>query len=135
MPSREDHVKIKLTSVIVQEQEAALRFYTEVLGFTKKLDFPAGAHRWLTVVSPEEPDGTQLLLEPNVNHVAALYQRALFQAGVPLVAFAVDDIQAEYRRLKSLGVVFRTEPTDAGSAIIAVLDDTCGNFVQIYQET
>ena len=128
-------MKIKLTSVIVQDQETALRFYTEVLGFAKKVDFPAGEHRWLTVVSPEEPDGTQLLLEPNVNHVASLYQRALFQAGIPLVMFAVDDIQKEYRRLKALGVDFRSEPTDAGSAIIAVFDDTCGNLIQIYQET
>jgi predicted enzyme related to lactoylglutathione lyase len=128
-------MKIKLTSVIVQHQETALRFYTEVLGFAKKVDVPAGEHRWLTVVSPEEPDGTELLLEPNVNHVASLYQRALFQTGIPLVMFAVDDIQKEYSRLKVLGVDFRSEPTDAGTAVIAVFDDTCGNLIQIYQET
>ena len=126
-------MKIKLTSVIVQDQATALRFYTEVLGFEKKVDVPAGEHRWLTVVSPEEPDGTELLLEPNVLHVASLYQRALFQEGIPLVAFAVDDVQKEYARLKALGVDFRSEPTDAGGAIIAVFDDTCGNYVQIYE--
>lgn len=127
-------MKIKLTSVIVQDQESALRFYTKLLGFAKKVDLPAGAHRWLTVVSPEEPDGTQLLLEPNVNHVASLYQRALFQSGTPLMAFAVDDIHGEFRRLKALGVNFVTEPTEVGGAVIAVFDDTCGNLIQIYQE-
>jgi len=127
-------VKIKLASVIVQDQASALRFYTEVLGFAKKVDLPAGEYRWLTVVSPEEPDGTQLLLEPNVNHVASLYQRALFQSGVPLMAFAVDDIREEVRRLKALGVVFVSEPTEAGGAVIAVFDDTCGNLIQVYQE-
>lgn len=128
-------MRIRVTSVIVQDQTTALRFYTEVLGFVKKVDVPAGEHRWLTVVSPEEPDGTELLLEPNALHVASLYQRALFQEGIPLVAFAVDDIQEEYRRLKKLGVTFKTEPTDVGSATIAILDDTCGNYVQIYQVT
>lgn len=126
-------MKIKLSSVIVQNQEIALRFYTEVLGFTKKMDLPAGEFRWLTVVSPEEPDGTQLLLEPNANPAAATYQRALFEAGFPLTSFAVDDIEKEYQRLKALGVVFTTTPTNAGGTIVAVFEDTCGNLIQIYQ--
>jgi predicted enzyme related to lactoylglutathione lyase len=127
-------VKIKLNSVIVRDQESALRFYTEVLGFEKKVDFPAGEYRWLTVVAPEEPDGTQVVLEPNAHPASATYQRALFESGIPLTAFAVDDIENEYRRLRDLGVVFATEPTDMGSAIVAVFDDTCGNLIQIYQE-
>ncbi len=127
-------MKIKLNSVIVRDQESALRFYTEVLGFEKKVDFPAGEYRWLTVVAPEEPDGTQVVLEPNAHPASATYQRALFESGIPLTAFAVDDIENEYRRLRDLGVVFATEPTDMGSAIVAVFDDTCGNLIQIYQE-
>ncbi len=126
-------MKIKLNSVIVQNQESALRFYTEVLGFTKKMDLPAGEFRWLTVVSPDEPDGTQLLLEPNAHPASAAYQRALFEAGIPLTAFAVDEIEKEYQRLKSLGVVFTTAPTDADGAIVAVFEDSCGNLIQIYQ--
>jgi predicted enzyme related to lactoylglutathione lyase len=127
-------VKIKLNSVIVQNQESALRFYTEVLGFEKKVDFPAGEYRWLTVVAPEEPDGTELVLEPDAHPASATYQRALFDSGIPLTAFAVDDIENECRRLKELGVVFTTEPTDTGGAIVAIFDDTCGNLIQIYQE-
>jgi len=126
-------MKIKLNSVIVQDQARALRFYTEVLGFTKKMDLPAGEFRWLTVASPEEPDGTQLLLEPNANPAAAAYQCALFETGIPLTAFAVDDIGAEHRRLEALGVAFKSGPTDMGGAVVAVLDDTCGNLIQIYQ--
>jgi catechol 2,3-dioxygenase-like lactoylglutathione lyase family enzyme len=126
-------VKIKLNSVLVQNQESALRFYTEVLGFTKKTDIPAGEFRWLTVVSPEEPNGTELLLEPNAHPASATYQRALVEAGIPLTAFAVDDIEKEYGRLRSLGVVFTGEPTDAGGAIVAVFEDSCGNLIQIYQ--
>lgn len=128
-------MRIKLNSVIVRDQESALRFYTDVLGFLKKMDIPAGQFRWLTVVSPEEPDGTQLLLEPNVHPAAARYQRAVFQAGIPLTSFAVDDLEKEYERLQALGVVFRTKPTDAGGAIVAVLEDSCGNLIQIYQES
>jgi catechol 2,3-dioxygenase-like lactoylglutathione lyase family enzyme len=126
-------MKIRLNSVIVQNQESALRFYTEVLGFAKKMDLPAGEFRWLTVVSPEEPDGTQLLLEPNANPASATYQRALFEAGIPLTSFAVDDIEKEYQRLTALGVVFTTEPTAAGDATVAVFEDRCGNLIQIYQ--
>jgi predicted enzyme related to lactoylglutathione lyase len=127
-------MKIKLNSVLVGNQESALRFYTEVLGFTKKTDLPVGEYRWLTVVSPDEPDGTQLVLEPNANPAAAAYQRALFESGIPLTAFAVDDIEKEYQRLRELGVAFATEPTDAGGATVAVFEDTCGNLIQIYQE-
>ena len=126
-------MRISLNNVIVNDQERALRFYTEVLGFQKKMDLPAGEYRWLTVVSPEEPDGTQLVLEPNANPAAATYQRALFEAGIPLTAFAVDGIELEHRRLLGLGVKFTAPPTDAGGATIAVLDDTCGNLIQIYQ--
>jgi predicted enzyme related to lactoylglutathione lyase len=127
-------MKIKLNSVFVQDQGSALHFYTEVLGFVKKVDLPAGEYRWLTVVSPEEPEGTQLLLEPNVNPAAVTYQKALFDQGIPLTAFAVDDIEKEYNRLKSLAVVFKMEPTDMGTAKLAIFEDTCGNLIQIYQE-
>ncbi len=128
-------MRIKLNSVLVQNQDSALRFYTEVLRFVKKMDLAAGEYRWLTVVSPEEPDGAQLLLEPNVHPAAATYQRALFESGIPLTSFAVDDIDAEYERLKALGVVFTTKPTKADGAIVAVFEDTCGNLIQIYQES
>ena len=127
-------MRIKLNTVIVRDQQSALRFYTEVLGFEKKVDFPAGEYRWLTVVAPDEPDGTQLVLEPDAHPASATYQRALFESGIPLTAFAVDDIESEYRRLKELGVDFSTEPTEMGGAIVAVFDDTCGNLIQIYQE-
>jgi predicted enzyme related to lactoylglutathione lyase len=119
--------------VIVEDQESALKFYTDVLGFTKKVDIPAGEYRWLTVVSPAEPDGAELLLEPNAFPAAVTYQQALFEAGIPSTSFAVDDIEQEYQRLKSLGVDFTATPTDVGSAIIAVFNDTCGNLIQIYQ--
>lgn len=126
-------MKIKLNSVLVPDQEGALRFYTEVLGFVKETDIPAGEFRWLTVVSPEEPDGAALVLEPNANPAAQAYQRALFEAGIPLTAFATDDLEGDYRRLDDLGVVFQVPPTDAGEARIAVFEDTCGNLIQIYQ--
>jgi len=126
-------MRIYLSSVIVQEQESALRFYTEVLGFVVKVDLPAGEFRWLTVVSPEDPDGAQLLLEPNANPAAAIYQRALYESGIPLTSFAVDDIEREVRRLEALGVVLQSEPVDVGGAIVAVFDDTCGNLIQIGQ--
>jgi catechol 2,3-dioxygenase-like lactoylglutathione lyase family enzyme len=126
-------MKIKLASVFVDDQEKALRFYTEILGFVKKQDVTAGEYRWLTVASPEEPDGTQLLLEPNANPVAKTYQRAIFEQGISAAVFFVDDARQEYDRLKQLGVEFRTEPTDIGPAIFAVLDDTCGNFIQFNQ--
>jgi catechol 2,3-dioxygenase-like lactoylglutathione lyase family enzyme len=126
-------VKIKLNSIIVQDQEKALCFYTDVLGFTKKYDFPAGKHRWLTVVSPEEPDGTQLVLEPDVNPAAATYQQALHKTGIPATAFEVGDIEAEYQRLLGLGVEFKSKPTNQVVVTVAVLDDTCGNLLQIYE--
>lgn len=126
-------MKIKLTSVLVDDQDKALRFYTTVLGFVKKQDFPVGDFKWLTVVSPEEPNGTELLLEPNENPAARTFQKALFDQGIPLAAFAVEDIQEEYERLKKQGVVFSMEPTKTGTATVAVFEDTCGNLIQIYQ--
>jgi catechol 2,3-dioxygenase-like lactoylglutathione lyase family enzyme len=126
-------LQIKLTSVMVDDQAKALSFYTEVLGFVKKHDVPAGGARWLTVVSPENPDGPELLLEPMGMPAAVPFQKALYEAGVPLTAFAVADTRQEYERLKALGVQFRGEPQDVGPTIIAVFDDTCGNWIQIYQ--
>lgn len=128
-------MRIKLNSVIVRDQEHALRFYTEVLGFIKKTEIPAGNYRWLTVVSPDEQDGAELVLEPNAHPAAATYQTALFETGTPLTAFAVDDVQGEVEKLKALGVKFSIDPTDVGTAIIAVFDDTCGNYIQVYQES
>ena len=127
-------MKIKLTSVFVDDQEKALRFYTETLGFIKKKDMPVGQFRWLTVVSPEGPGEVELLLEPNDNPAAEVYQKALREQGIPLSSFAVDDIQEEYERLKDLGVVFHSEPMTIGSATVAVFEDTCGNLIQLYQE-
>jgi predicted enzyme related to lactoylglutathione lyase len=128
-------MKIKLTSVFVEDQDKALKFYTEILGFVKKLDFPVGEFKWLTVVSPEEPDGTELLLEPNDNPAAKTYQKAIFEQGITLAAFQVDNIQKEYDRLRKLGVEFTMEPTNMGMATVAVFNDTCGNLIQIYQVT
>jgi len=128
-------VKIKLNSVIVRDQEHALRFYTEVLGFIKKTEIPVGDYRWLTVVSSDEPDGAELVLEPDAHPAAATFQQALYETGTPLTSFLVDDVQGEVERLKALGVTFSMEPTDVGTAIIAVFDDTCGNFIQFYQES
>jgi catechol 2,3-dioxygenase-like lactoylglutathione lyase family enzyme len=126
-------MQIKLTSVMVTDQGKALRFYTEILGFVKRNDLSAGEARWLTVVSPDGPEDVELLLEPTSFPAAKIFQKALFEAGIPLTAFAVTDIQQEFERLKSLGVVFTIEPTKAGEATIAVLEDTCGNLIQIYQ--
>lgn len=126
-------MRIELISIMVEDQAAALRFYTETLGFEKKTDFPAGEFRWLTVVSPEAPDGPELALEPNVFPAAVVFQKALFDAGIPWTSFAVDDARAEYERLGALGVVFKGEPADAGGVVVAVFEDTCGNLVQIYQ--
>ena len=126
-------MKMKFTKIYVDNQDKALTFYTEVLGFVKKADFLVGSFRWLTVVSPEEPDGTELLLEPNDNPAAKTFQKAIFEQGIPLTAFAVEDIQKEYERMKRLGVVFRMEPTKTGEATVAVFDDTCGNLIQLYQ--
>lgn len=126
-------MKIKLASVIVEDQAAALRFYTEVLGFAKKNDIPMGEFRWLTVVAPDGPDDIELLLEPNANPAAKVYQEALFEQGIPLTSFAVDDIHAEHERLCGAGVAFRSEPTAAGPTTIAVFEDTCGNLIQMHQ--
>lgn len=126
-------MKIQLASIFVGDQEKALEFYTNVLGFVKKQDVPVGRFRWLTVVSPDEPDGAELVLEPNDNPAAKTFQEALFEQGIPLTAFAVEDVEREYERLKALGVKFTTEPTDMGTTKVAVFDDTCGNLIQIYQ--
>lgn len=124
-------MRITLTSVFVDDQDKALEFYTEVLGFEKKTDVPAGEFRWLTVVSPADPDGTELLLEPNDNPAAKTYQKALFEQGIPLAMFGVDDVEVEYERLKQRGVEFRVPPTEMGAATVAAFDDTCGNWIQI----
>ncbi|HET6993455.1 MAG TPA: VOC family protein [Chitinophagaceae bacterium] len=126
-------MKIKVTSVLVKDQEKALKFYTEVLGFVKKTEIPMGEHKWLTIVSGEEPDGVELLLEPMAFEPARVFQKALFEAGIPYTAFNVDDVQKEYERLSGLGVAFSMKPTKMGPATIAVFDDTCGNNIQIVQ--
>ena len=126
-------MRIQLTSVLVDNQDKALKFYVEVLGFVKKQDFPVGQFRWITVVSPEGPDDIELVLEPNDNPAAKTYQKALYEQKIPHTAFAVDNIQNEYERLKQLGVVFTMEPTESGPVTIAVFDDTCGNLIQIFQ--
>ncbi|MGS2616833.1 VOC family protein [Micromonospora sp. LZ34] len=126
-------MKIHLTSVYVDDQANALRFYTEVLGFVKKTDVPVGEYRWLTVVSPDQPDGVELLLEPDAHPAAKAFKEALASDGIPLTQFAVDDIAAEHDRLRRLGVLFTQEPADMGSVITAVFDDTCGNLIQIAQ--
>ena len=126
-------MQIILTGVFVRDQDAAEKFYTESLGFVKKHDVPAGEYRWLTVVSPDDPDGTELLLEPNENPVAQAYQKGLFDQGIPAQSFGVTDIHAEYEKLKSLGVTFTMEPTEMGPVTIAVFDDTCGNLIQMMQ--
>ena len=128
-------MKIYLTSVYVDDQDKALKFYTEVLGFLKKADFPVGQFKWLTVVSPEAPGGVELLLEPNDNPAARQYQKALFEQGIAAASFAVSDIHKEYERLKKLGVVWIQGPTPMGPATVAVFDDTCGNLIQIAQKS
>jgi catechol 2,3-dioxygenase-like lactoylglutathione lyase family enzyme len=127
-------VKIVITSVMVDDQDKALTFYTGVLGFVKKTEIPMGAAKWLTVVSPEGPGDIELLLEPMGFPPARTYQQALFDAGIPLTSFAVEDIQKEYGRLKNLGVVFTTKPTQTGPITIAVFNDTCGNLIQLAQK-
>jgi catechol 2,3-dioxygenase-like lactoylglutathione lyase family enzyme len=124
-------VKIHLTSVLVDDQEKALRFYTEILGFQKKTDVPVGEHRWLTVVSPDDPDGTELLLEPDGHPAAKPFKRALVDDGIPFTSFAVDDVTAEYDRLRAQGVTFTQAPVEMPTVTTAVLDDTCGNLIQI----
>lgn len=130
-------MKIKLTSVSIDDYDKALKFYTEVMGFVLKRDIPLGdGARWITVVSPDEPDGTELLLEPNANYPAMkALKEALFKDGIPFTAFEVGDIHEEYERMRKLGVDFAMEPTNMGPTIAAVLNDTCGNLIQIYQIT
>jgi catechol 2,3-dioxygenase-like lactoylglutathione lyase family enzyme len=124
-------VRINLTSVLVDDQEKALRFYTDVLGFVKKTEVPLGEHRWLTVVSPDEPDGVELVLEPDEHPAAKPFKEALVADGIPFTSFAVADVHAEFDRLKGLGVTFTQEPTAMGPVTTAVFDDTCGNLIQI----
>jgi predicted enzyme related to lactoylglutathione lyase len=126
-------VKIKLTSVYVDDQDKALRFYTEVLGFVKKADFSNGPYRWLTVASPEEPDGTQLQLALNNNSAAKAYQQAIFQLGQPAAMFSTDDINGDYERIKARGATFTMLPTDVTASTIAMVNDTCGNLIQLTQ--
>ncbi len=126
-------MKIKLTSVYVDDQGKALRFYTEVLGFAKKADFGNGPFRWLTVASPEEPDGAELQLALNDNPAAKAYQQAQYQQGQPAAMFFTDDIKADYERMKARGAVFTMPPTDVPHSIIAKLNDTCGNLIQLTQ--
>lgn len=127
-------MKIIVSAVMVDDQAKALAFYAGKLGFKKKNDIPMGEYRWLTVVSPEAPDGTELLLEPIGFPPARAYQKALFDAGIPVTMFGVVDAQREYERLQALGVVFRRPPTQAGPVIIALFEDTCGNLIQIVQQ-
>jgi catechol 2,3-dioxygenase-like lactoylglutathione lyase family enzyme len=124
-------MKINVASVLVDDQEKALGFYTETLGFVKKEDVPVGEARWLTVVSPEQPDGTELLLEPDGHPAAKPFKQALVDDGIPYTQFAVDDVNAEYERLRALGVRFTQEPLEMPTVTTAVLDDTCGNLIQI----
>ena len=126
-------MKIKLTSVYVDDQGKALRFYTEVLGFTKKADFSNGPFRWLTVGSPEEPDGTQLQLALNNNPAAKAYQQAIFQQGQPAIMFYTDDVKGDYERITARGAEFTMPPTDVTGSTIAMLKDTCGNLIQLTQ--
>lgn len=128
-------MKIKLTSVSIDDYDKALNFYTNILGFQLKRDIPlGGGARWITVVSPDEPNGTELLLEPNAEYPAMkALKESLVKDGIPFTAFEVNDVQKEYDRLKKLGVEFTAEPTNVGSAIVAILNDTCGNLIQIFK--
>jgi catechol 2,3-dioxygenase-like lactoylglutathione lyase family enzyme len=126
-------MRIKLTSIMVDDQDKALRFYTDVLGFRKKHDIPVGEYKWLTVTSPEGPDDLELALEPNGNPAGKAFQTAMFSQGIPLAAFETADIAHDYTRLRSMGVAFVREPTPMGPVTIAVFSDTCGNLIQLYQ--
>jgi catechol 2,3-dioxygenase-like lactoylglutathione lyase family enzyme len=126
-------MRIVVTSVFVDDQSKALAFYTDVLGFTKKQDVPMGEHRWLTVVSPDDPEGTELLLEPAAHPAVGPFREALVGDGIPFTSFGVTDVHVEYERLKGLGVRFVQEPVRMGPVTTAVLDDTCGNLIQIAQ--
>jgi catechol 2,3-dioxygenase-like lactoylglutathione lyase family enzyme len=127
-------MKIVVTNVYVDDQDKALRFYTKVLGFVKKTEIPMGEARWLTVVAPDDPDGTELLLEPDRHPAVGPFKQALVEDGIPFTSFAVKDVQAEYERLRSAGVHFTKPPVDLGPVTTAVLDDTCGNLIQIAQK-
>ncbi len=127
-------MRIYVTSVLVDDQDKALAFYTDVLGFVKKTEIPLGEARWLTVVSPDDPNGTELLLEPDGHPAARPFKRALVEDGIPFTSFAVDDVQAEFERLRARGVRFTQEPTEMGGVTMAVFDDTCGNLIQIVQK-
>ncbi|AKE90573.1 MULTISPECIES: VOC family protein [Rhodococcus] len=124
-------MKVTLTSVLVDDQDKALAFYTDVLGFVKKTEVPLGEARWLTVVSPQQPDGPELVLEPDGHPAVRPFKEALVADGIPFTSFAVDDVRAEYERLRSLGVRFTQEPLEMGGITTAVFDDTCGNLIQI----
>jgi len=126
-------MKMYIKSVVVSDQAKALSFYTDILGFVVKQDIPFGEHRWLTLVSPEEQDGVELALEPNEHPASRAYQKALFKDGIPCTAFSVKDIAAEYQRLSDAGVTFTQPPVEAGSDKMAVLDDTCGNLIQLIE--
>jgi catechol 2,3-dioxygenase-like lactoylglutathione lyase family enzyme len=127
-------MRINLTSVLVDDQDKALRFYTEVLGFVKKTEIPLGEARWLTVVSPDDPDGTELVLEPDGHPAAKPFKQALVEDGIPFTSFAVDDVAKEVERLRAAGVRFTQEPLEMGPVTTAVFDDTCGNLIQIAQQ-
>jgi catechol 2,3-dioxygenase-like lactoylglutathione lyase family enzyme len=126
-------MKIKLTSIMVDDQNKALKFYTEVLGFVKKMEIPVGEYRWLTVVSPDGPSDLELSLEPNANPAGKAFQESMFKQGIPIAAFETDNLDKEFKRLKDLGVVFTQPPTEAGPVTIAICADTCGNLIQLYQ--
>ncbi|HEY4357477.1 MAG TPA: VOC family protein [Acidobacteriaceae bacterium] len=126
-------MKIKLTSIMVEDQDKALAFYTQVLGFTMKHEIPMGPYRWLTVVSPDEPNGAELSLEPNANPDGRKFQQAMFAQKIPVAAFEVGNLNSEVKKLRDQGVVFVTEPFDAGGVHLAILSDTCGNLIQLYQ--
>jgi catechol 2,3-dioxygenase-like lactoylglutathione lyase family enzyme len=126
-------MRIRLSSIVVDDQDKALRFYTEILGFQKKHEIPMGPYKWLTVISPDGPNEVELSIEPNANPAAKTYQEAMFAQKIPLAAFETSDIDADYKRLSSLGVVFLSEPKQAGPVKIATFSDTCGNVIQLYQ--
>lgn len=126
-------MRIKLTSILVDDQAKAIEFYTSVFGFVTKHDIPVGEYRWITVVSPEGPSDLELALEPNANPVGKTFQEGLFKQGIPATAFEVEDIEREYQRLRKLGVVFTREPSRQGPVTVAVCADTCGNLIQLYE--
>jgi len=134
MDWRHNSMKIIVTSIFVQDQDKALEFYSEILGFVKKHDVPMGKFRWIALVSPEDQDGTELLLEPDDHPAAKEYQKKLFADGIPATMFGIADVREEYKRLIKLGVKFTMEPAEMGEVTIAVFDDTCGNLIQIVQK-